>query len=137
MTPSQLALDARDLALNADRHKTLAAFAVAWNARDVAALMDCMAEDCAFHASSGPDPDGIRHAGRAAVEAAYAAIFAAFPKAHWAQHETLLLGDRALMSWRFIGTRVDGTEVEVDGCDILVFDEDRIALKDSYRKAKG
>ena len=135
MTPSQRALDARDLALKAARQKTLAAFAQAWNAHDLGGLMDCMAEDCAFHGAAGPGPEGVRHAGRAAVEAAYAAIFATFPKAHWSQREVLLLGDRALMSWRFTGMRADGTEIEVDGCDILVFDEDRIALKDSYRKA--
>ncbi len=135
MTPAQRALDARDLSLKAARHKTLAAFATAWNGRDLAGLMACMAEDCAFHAAAGPDPDGTRHTGRAAVEAAYAAIFAAFPRAHWAPRETLLLGDRALMSWRFSGTRADGSEIEVDGCDILVFEGDRIALKDSYRKA--
>lgn len=135
MTQAQRAIDAQDLALEAARRRTLAAFAEAWNTRDLAGLMRCMATDCAFHGAAGPDPEGVRHAGRAAVEAAYAAIFAAFPDAHWAPRETLLIGDRALTSWRFTGTRTDGTRVEVDGCDILVFDQDRIALKDSYRKA--
>lgn len=124
-------------ALRAARHTTLARFARAWNARDLAGLMACMAEECAFHAASGPSPEGRRHIGRAAVEAAYAAIFATFPTARWCTHETLLLGDRALTSWRFFGETATGAPVEVDGCDILVFDGDRIALKDSYRKATG
>lgn len=124
-------------ALEAERRATLARFAAAWNARDLAALMGCMAENCAFHTAAGPGAEGARHSGRAAVEAAYAAIFATFPQAHWAPRDTLLAGDRALTSWRFTGTSAAGATVEADGCDILHFDGARIALKDSYRKARG
>ena len=124
--------------LRAARERVLDRFAAAWNAHDLAALMDCMAEDCAFHAAGGPEAEGRRHQGRAAVEAAYAAIFAAYPDANWAPTRAPLLdGDTALTSWRFTGTAAGGARAEVDGCDILVFAGERIVLKDSYRKARS
>jgi hypothetical protein len=40
-------------------------------------------------------------------------------------------------TWRFIGTDRAGRRVEVDGCDLLTFAGEKIARKDSYRKARG
>lgn len=121
--------------LAAERKAVVARFADAWNARDLDTLMDCMAADCAFHAAAGPLAEGTRHQGRDAVRAAYAAIFATFPQAHWDPQQTLIAGDQALTNWRFTGTDTAGRTITVDGCDILHFDGARIALKDSYRKA--
>lgn len=123
--------------LAARRLALLERFAAGWNARDVDALMDCMADDCAFHGSAGPDAEGKRHIGRAAVRAAYAAMFEAFPKASWTRGRHAVSGDTGLSSWRFIGTSAGGQTVDVDGCDIFAFDGERIALKDSYRKARS
>ena len=109
----------------------------AFNARDPDGLMACMAEDCAFHAAAGPDAEGTIHQGPAAVRAAYAAIFDTFPQAAWTEGAHAVAGDTGLSSWRFVGTRADGSGVDVRGCDIFRFDGDRIALKDSYRKARG
>lgn len=111
-------------------------FLQAWNARDVDRLMACMADDCAFHASSGPDADGCRHVGRDAVRASYAALFAIFPQAVWTNGRHFVSGDTGLSSWRFVGTTATGMSVEVDGCDIFAFSGDRISLKDFYRKAR-
>lgn len=108
-----------------------------FNARNLDGLMDCMAEDCAFHAAAGPDAVGRRHHGRAAVRDAYAAIFAAFPDARWTEGRHHVAGDSGLSSWRFIGRMADGRQVDVRGCDIFAFDGERIVLKDSYRKAHG
>lgn len=119
------------------RRATLVRFMAAWNARDLGALMDCMAEDCAFHASAGPEAEGARHIGRAAVEAAYAAILEAFPEAAWTADRHHVAGDTGLSEWRFVGTDRSGRRVEVQGCDIFRFTGDRIALKDSYRKARS
>lgn len=121
----------------ARRRDTLVRFMAAWNARDVEALMDCMADDCAFHASAGPDAEGARHIGRAAVRAAYAALFDAFPQAAWTADSHHVTGDTGLSEWRFTGVNRAGAEVDVQGCDIFRFDGDLIALKDSYRKARA
>lgn len=123
--------DAQDRA----RLAVLDRFAVAWNAHDVAALMDCMAEDCAFHAAAGQGAEGARHVGREAVRAAYAAVFEAFPEAAWTGARHSVAGDLGVSRWRFVGRDRAGKTVEVDGCDLLTFAGDRIARKDSYRKA--
>lgn len=119
------------------RRDVLVRFMAAWNARDVDGLMACMAADCAFHASAGPDAEGTRHQGRDAVRASYAAMFAGFPEAAWTADRHHVAGDTGLSEWRFIGTNAKGSLVDVQGCDIFRFDGDLIALKDSYRKARG
>ncbi len=112
----------------------LQAFADAWNHHDVDALMTFMTEDCVFEASAGPDACGTRYAGREAVRAAFAEVWATFPDAHWANARHFVRGQRGASEWTFTGTRVDGTRVEVHGCDLFVFRDGKIALKNSYRK---
>jgi ketosteroid isomerase-like protein len=132
-----LEVEVVDDAVARARLAVLERFAAAWNARDLGALMDCMAEDCAFHAFSGPDAEGTLHTGRDAVRAAYAAVFERFPETAWTDARHVVAGDTGLSRWRFRGRTRDGAAVEVDGCDLLTFAGDRIALKDSYRKARG
>lgn len=118
------------------RTQTLERFMAAWNARDVDALMACMAEDCAFHGSAGSEAEGTRFVGRAAVRASYAALFDRFPQAAWTEGHHHVMGDTGLSAWRFVGVDVNGGTVDVYGCDIFRFDGDLISLKDSYRKAR-
>ena len=112
----------------------LEAFADAWNRHDVDALMTFMADDCVFESSTGPDICGTRHAGRDAVRAGFAEVFATFPDAHWGGARHFVHGDRGVSEWTFTGTRVDGMRVETHGCDLFVFRDGKIALKNSYRK---
>ena len=108
-------------------------FADAWNRHDLDALMSMMTDDCVFEASAGPHVDGQRSEGPA-VRAAYAAVFATFPDAHWANARHFIAGDRGVSEWTFTGTRNDGTRVEVNGCDLFTFRDGKIAVKNSYRK---
>jgi steroid delta-isomerase-like uncharacterized protein len=112
----------------------LQAFADAWNRHDVDALMGFMADDCAFDASAGPEVCGTAYRGREAVRAGFADVFATFPDAQWVSPRHLVVGERGLSEWTFQGTRVDGARVEVNGCDVFTFRDDKIALKNSYRK---
>ncbi|TBN42756.1 DUF4440 domain-containing protein [Paracoccus subflavus] len=123
--------------LSQRRRETLMRFMAVWNARNVDGLMDCMADDCAFHASAGPDAEGRRFVGRDAVRASYAAILDTFPQAAWTADSHHAVGDTGLSEWRFVGTDRNGKTVDVQGCDIFRFDGDRISLKDSYRKNRG
>lgn len=109
-------------------------FADAWNRHDVDALMSFMTEDCVFEASAGPEVCGERHVGRAAVRAAFADVWASYPDAHWGAACHFVQGDRGVSEWIFTGTRADGARIEVQGCDLFVFRDGRIALKNSYRK---
>jgi len=118
------------------RRDTMVAMMAAFNARDVDGVMACMAQDCAFHASAGPEAEGQRHIGRDAVRLATEAIFVAFPQAAWTEGQHVVAGDAGLSSWRFVGQRADGSAVDVRGCDVFAFSGDLIAVKDSYRKAR-
>ena len=112
----------------------LQAFADAWNRHDVDALMTFMTEDCVFEASTGPDICGTRFAGREAVRAGFAEVWAVYPDAHWASPRHFVHEDRGVSEWTFTGTRSDGSRVEVHGCDVFTFEGGRISLKNSFRK---
>lgn len=115
----------------------LESFAQAWSRHDIDALMACMADDCVFHASSGPDASGTRHIGRDAVRAGFLKAWADFPDARWTRARHFVAGRRGVSEWTFVGTRAsDGQQVAVDGCDLFTFQGDKIRVKDSWRKQR-
>ena len=118
----------------ADLVTLLDRFADAWNRHDVDALMSMMTDDGVFEASGGNHVHGERHEGQQAVRAAYAAVFAQYPDAHWGNARHLVKGDRGVSEWTFTGTQKDGRRVEVTGCDLFTFRGGKIAVKNSFRK---
>jgi steroid delta-isomerase-like uncharacterized protein len=119
-----------------DSVKLLDRFADAWNRHDLEALMSMMTDDCVFDASAGPHVNEQRSEGKEGVRAAYAAVFQAFPDAHWANPRHIISGNRGVSEWTFTGTQRDGKRVEVAGCDLFTFRDGRIAIKSSYRKSR-
>jgi ketosteroid isomerase-like protein len=109
-------------------------FVDAWNRHDLDALMAMMTEDGVFESSAGPEVGGRRSEGKAAVCAAFAAVFEDSPDAHWAGAPHVIAGDRAVSEWTFTGTQRDGKRVEVNGCDLITFRGGKIAVKNSFRK---
>ena len=114
--------------------EVLQAFADAFNRHDADAIMSFMTADCVFEASAGAEICGTRYVGRDAVRAGFAEVFADVPDARWSDARHFLQGDRGVSEWTFRGTRADGSQVEVHGCDLFVFRDGKIALKNSYRK---
>jgi len=115
----------------------LQAFAEAWNRHDIEALMDFMTKDCVFEASAGPDVFGTRYVGGDAVRAGFSEVWATFPDAQWLSPRHFVCGDRGVSEWTFTGTRLDGSRVEVNGCDLFTFRDGKIAIKNSYRKTRS
>ena len=115
----------------------LDAFAAAWNRHDVDALMTFMIDDCVFESSAGPDVSGTRYVGREAVRRGFAGAWEAFPDAQWRGARHFICGNRGVSEWTFTGTRVDGTHLEDNRCDVFMFREGKIALKNSYRKNRA
>ena len=109
-------------------------FADAWNGHDVNALMSMMTEDGVFEASAGNSVNGQRYDGQQAVRAAYEAVFAQYPDAHWGSARHFVKGNRGVSEWTFTGTLKDGTRVEITGCDLFTFRNGKIAVKNSFRK---
>lgn len=114
--------------------ETLQSFADAWNRHDADGLMSFMTDDCVFESSAGPEVCGTRYVGPQAVRAGFAEVWATYPDAHWGNACHFVQGDRGVSEWTFTGTRLDGTRVEVRGCDLFTFRGGKIALKNSYRK---
>ena len=112
----------------------LQSFADAFNAHDAKAIMSHMTEGCLFQPSAGPDVDGERFKGQEQVKKAFENVFATFPDAHWGNPRHFVLADRGFSEWIFTGTNLNGTKVEVTGCDLFTFKNGKIAIKNSYRK---
>lgn len=112
----------------------LQSFADAFNAHDVQAIMSHMTNDCKFEASAGPEVDGEKFTGQQQVKKAFEEVFATFPDAHWGNAQHFISENRGVSEWIFTGTKLDGTKVEVTGCDVFTFKNGKIAIKNSYRK---
>ena len=109
-------------------------FGEAWNRHDLDALMSMMTDDGVYEASGGDHVNGEKHEGQEAVREAFAAIFERFPDAHWGNARHFVSGNRGVSEWTFTGTLGDGRRVEVNGCDLFVFRDGKIAIKNSFRK---
>ena len=112
----------------------LQSFATAFNAHDIKAIKSHMTADCVFESSAGPDVNGEKFTGQEQVRKAFENVFVMFPDAHWSNPRHFISGNRGFSEWTFIGTKVDGTRVEVTGCDLFTFKNGKIAIKKSYRK---
>lgn len=91
-------------------------------------------DDCVMCLSAGPDTDGRRLVGQEAVRAATTEAFKTPPDAQWNGATHFVDGDRGVTQWTFTATRPDGTKISSAGCDLFVFRDGVISVKDSYCK---
>lgn len=112
----------------------LQSFVDAFNAHDLDAIMFHMTADCVFEASAGPDADGEKFTGQDQVKKAFEDVFTTYPDARWNNPKHFIFGNRGFSEWTFVGTRKDGTKIEVTGCDLFTFKDGKIGIKNSYRK---
>lgn len=114
-------------AADRDVAAAVAAFGRAFASRNVDAIMATMTADCVFVDTS--PPDGRRHAGAAAVRAAWTALFADSPEAFFTVEESLVCGDRVVQLWRY-----DFAGGHVRGIDVFTVRDGLVAEKQSYVK---
>jgi ketosteroid isomerase-like protein len=116
----------------------LEAFSAAWNAKDLNAVMDLMADHCEFRSSVGPEP-GTHFAGRDEVRRGFEIFLkpSDAPQPQTVHEEMLVTGDFAVTRWTLRMPGADASSSDVRGCDVFEFDGDRIKLKDTYRKVAG
>jgi ketosteroid isomerase-like protein len=109
----------------------------AFNRHDLDAIMSYFADDAVFETPRGSDPWGRRFVGKAEVRQGLGARFEGIPDVHYGEDDHFVCGRRGVSEWMITGTTVDGTRIEVRGCDIWAFDEaGRITRKDSFWKIR-
>ena len=112
----------------------LRAFADAWNAHDIEALMSFMNDTCEFHSVGGPDVLGRSFVGREAVREGFQLAWQTFPDAAWLDGDHFVCGDRGVSESTFRGTKADGSRIEARMVDVFTFRNGKIAVKNAYRK---
>ena len=105
-----------------------------FNRHDADAIVAEFVDDCVFESPRGPDPWGRRFVGRDEVREGFAARFRGIPDVHYEGPGDFVSGDRGVSEWILTGTTVDGERLEVHGCDLWTFRDDRIVCKNSFWK---
>ena len=105
-----------------------------FNRHDADAIVAEFVDDCVFESPRGPDPWGRRFVGRDEVREGFAARFRGIPDVHYEGTGDFVSGDRGVSEWILTGTTVDGERLEVHGCDLWTFRDDRIVCKYSFWK---
>jgi uncharacterized protein (TIGR03086 family) len=114
-------------------HATVERLGAAFGRGDVDAIMAEMTPDCVFESTS-PAPDGTRVVGGQAVREQWQQLFDQTNDALFETEESVVLGDRAIIRWRFSWNESDGQRGHVRGVDILRLRDGKVAEKLSYVK---
>jgi len=114
---------------DADPITVAEAFAAAWDAQDLEAVLALVTDDCAFE-SARPGANGPRVEGREALRQVWAPSFEPSSATMETESTFAAEGGRVVQLWRF----VDGDRV-VRGVDVLRVRDGRICEKLGYVKA--
>jgi ketosteroid isomerase-like protein len=112
----------------------LEGFAQAFNRHDLDGVMSRMTDDCVFLTAAGPEPEGHRIEGQAAVRASFAKAIADMPDVQWNNPVHTIDGDQAMTEWRFTCTNPDGSKKDVEGLDVFRLKDGKIWTKSTFRK---
>ena len=117
--------------------KELEEYSQAWNNHDIKTIMNLMTEDCIFETAGGTEQYGTRYVGAEEVKARFIAVWTDIPDAQFQNGKHFIDGNRGCSEWTFTGTSKDGTSIEIDGCDLFTFENNKIKLKASYLKSRS
>lgn len=114
--------------------ETVKAILDAFNAHDLDAIMEFFSDDCSLDMPRGPDPWGQRFVGKADVRAGLATRFKGLPDVRYSDDRHWISGNMVVSEWLLTGTRIDGVQVKVRGCDHYEFRDGKVVRKDAYWK---
>ena len=106
----------------------------AFNSGDVDRIMSFFADDATFLMARGPEPEGRRVHGKAAIRKLLADRFKVIRDMRWDHVDDFIAGSRAVSVWMVTGKGADGEKLNYRGCDIYEFRGDKILNKDTYWK---
>jgi uncharacterized protein (TIGR02246 family) len=112
-------------------------FGAAWNSGNADLVASYFTEDGVYHASVGPDALGKSYIGRDNVRRGVQAFFDRFPGGKFENLKVAVAGDIGTFEWDFVTTDSSGQKVRTAGCDLLRFVDDKIAIKNAFRKQRG
>ncbi|MGI9613288.1 MAG: nuclear transport factor 2 family protein, partial [Acidimicrobiales bacterium] len=119
-----------DVLPNRNNRALVDAFNQAWTNGDVDSLMELMAPDPTYRASTGQGP-GTDYRGRDAVRAGFAAVIEAEGPPNPeepASSEVTVLGDKAISTWSYTTSTAEGETSVVEGIDVWTFESGRIKV---------
>jgi hypothetical protein len=108
-------------------------FNEAFNAHDVAGMMQLMSDDCVFE-NTDPAPDGAVYAGKEIVTRFWQDFFRESPQAHINIEEIFGMGFHCIMRWKYDWVDAAGNKGHVRGVDIFQLKNGLICEKLSYVK---
>jgi ketosteroid isomerase-like protein len=108
-------------------------FNVVFNNHDVDGVMAAMTDDVVFE-STGPQPDGARFEGQAAVREVWEGFFASSPNAHFECEDMFAAGDRCTVRWLYRWVDADGKDGHIRGVDVFRVRDGKVAEKLAYVK---
>jgi ketosteroid isomerase-like protein len=115
------------------RRKTLETFAQAWAEKNVDALLQLMTDDCVYGSSVGPEP-GRTYKGKSAVRAGILSMFA-HDDGTVSSVSNLRIGENhAYWEWHYSIATEQATPARRHGCDLFLFEGEKISLKQAFRK---
>lgn len=97
-------------------------------------ILSFFADEATFLMARGPEPNGRRVRGKAAIRKVLADRFKVISGMRWDHIEHFVTGNRAVSVWMVTGTSADGEALNYQGCDIYEFRGDKILNKDTYWK---
>ena len=107
----------------------LETFAAAWDHHDIDTIMTYFTDNCVFIAGWG-----TQFVGKVKVREGVSEFFTRFPDGHFSDGIHFISGNRGVSEWKFSATGPDGKLLEMTGCDLFVFENGKIALKNAFRK---
>jgi ketosteroid isomerase-like protein len=108
----------------------------AFDRHDLDGIMAHFADDAVFESPRGPEAWGTRYLGIDEIRTAFAARFSGIPDIRYQHDEHFVDGDRGASEWTLSGTTIDGTRIEVRGCDLWTLRDGAVVKKDSYWKLR-